>query len=391
MNFYSVDGSSYDNQVYQNFNNMSIETFENTEYNNSSNSDEQYQCSDKFGINGESIISVHDISVDACKKSCVHDINCMGFDYDNDKKSCNIYKGVTSLDKENSNGFFCVKKDGKPCNNLKLMDPSQIEDMEKKSEDKVYKSVYEDLLNKYSEKLDSLRTLAEQNEILSGRFSELEDELKNLDGRFKENKILSTEVFENKNLANLIKSENDNLKNEIKNFSNKEKELKDKLEKKCDKENIYVDLECFLTNMDNLKNHANNMMIDLGVLISNIKSCSYVAKNKDLANMKKMDESKPTNNALDILIGNIEVPKPVQINLPGVVISEDIEDNMKDIVNMGNRIGNTVGIIGNNSNGKESFQNVDPEFDFKWFSSDLLIVVVIVFILYFIIFQRKKN
>lgn len=362
MNFYSVDGSSYDNQVYQNFNNMSIETFENTEYNNSSISDEQYQCSDKFGINGENIIGVHDISVDACKKSCIHDMNCMGFDYDNDKKNCNLYKSVSSLDKSNPNGFFCVRKDGKPCDNLKVMEPKQ---MEKFSEDKIYKSVYEDLLNKYSEKLDSLRTLTEQNDFLTSRFSELQDELKNLDGRFDENKMLSKEVLENKNLANLIKSENDNLKNEIKNFNIKEKELKDELEKKCEKENIFVDLECFLTNMDNLKNHANNMMIDLGVLISNIKSCSYVAKNKDYVNIK-MSESKPTDVALDALIGNIKVPKPEEVNLPGV--------NDK-----------------RGGDNKESFGNIDPKFDFKWFSSDLLIVIVIVFILYFIIFQRKKN
>ncbi len=379
MNFYSVDGSSYDNQVYQNFNNMSIETFENTEYNNSSFSDEQYQCSDKFGINGESIISVQDISVDACKKSCVHDINCMGFDYDNDKKSCNLYKSVTSLDKSNSNGFFCVRKDGKPCNDLNI-----VEQMEKKSEDKVNKSVYENMLNKYSEKLDSLRTLAEQNEFLTSRFSELENGLRNLDGRFSENKILSKEVFENRNLANIIKSENDNLKSEINNFGIKERELKEKLEKKCDKENIFVDLECFLTNMDNLKNHANNMMIDLGVLISNIKSCSYVAKNKDFVDMKKIAESKPTDSSLDALVGNIKVPKPEEINLPGMVIPTD-----KDKI--GER-GDNIGDRRNNmKDRKESFGNVDPEFDFKWYSGDLLIVVVIVFILYFIIFQRKKN
>ena len=91
-----------------------------------------------------------------------------------------------------------------------------------------------------------------------------------------------------------------------------------------------------------------------------------------------IDSSKPTNAALDALIGNIKLPKPEQINLPGVSMSKDNEEDMRD------RRGDARGR-------RESFGNVDPEYDFKWFSGDLLIVVVIVFILYFIIFQRKKN
>ncbi len=364
MNFYSVDGSSYDNQVYQNFNNMQIEQFENTEYNNSSISDDKYQCSDKFGINGQSLITLKDISVDACKKSCVDDLNCVGFDFNNKDKTCNLYKNVTSLDKPNPDGYFCIKKDSGDCNN-------QMVNSDDKTEAKVYKTAYEDLISKYAEKLDSLKIISEQNEILNKRFSEFENEIKNMDEKFMENKNIAEQLSHNKKLANLIESENMNLKNEIMNFDRKEKELRDKLKERCDKENIYIDLGCFLSNMETLKNHATDMMVDLGILVSNIKACAYQAK-KDYKPNKKSDQI--TDVTLDSLVNKIIVPKPEEISMNTTTTT-----NMSNMSNM------------SNVSTKETFRNVGPDYDFKWFSGDLLIVVVIIFLLYFIIFHKKKN
>ncbi len=371
MNFYSVDGSSYDNQVYQNFNNMQIEQFENTEYNNSIISDDKYQCSDNFGINGQSLTTLKDISVDACKKSCTDDLNCVGFDFNNKDKTCNLYKNVTSLDKQNPEGSFCIRKDSGDCNDRK--DQMTNSDIDNKTEAKVYKSAYEDLINKYSEKLDSLKTIAEQNEILNKRFSEFENEIKNIDEKFMENKNISEQLSHNKNLANLIESENINLKNEIMNFDRKEKELRDKLKERCDKENIYVDLRCFLSNMDTLKNHATDMMIDLGILVSNIKSCAYQAKKDFKPNNKK--EDKIYDVTLDSLVDKIMIPKPEEISINSTTNMPKME-NMENLQNLLKT---------------ENFGNVESEYNFKWFSGDLLIVIVIIFLLYFIIFHKKKN
>ena len=56
-------------------------------------------------------------------------------------------------------------------------------------------------------------------------------------------------------------------------------ELRDKIEKmRTDHEGIFVDLNCFMNNIEVLKHHTDNMMIDLSILLSNVKSCSYVKK-----------------------------------------------------------------------------------------------------------------
>jgi hypothetical protein len=46
----------------------------------------------------------------------------------------------------------------------------------------------------------------------------------------------------------------------------------------CKPDTIFVDLPCFMNKMDVLKNHSDNLMIDLQLLITNLKSCSYVKK-----------------------------------------------------------------------------------------------------------------
>jgi hypothetical protein len=229
MNFHSVDGSPYDNQVYQNFNNMNVELFENTDYNNSSVSDKDYQCSDNLSLDGDNLVTFNDISVDTCKRSCLYDINCVGFDYDKNKKTCSLFKKISSLDKSNPNGLFCIRKDDE---HIKSDDIDN-------SPDSIYKSVYEDLINKYSEKLDTLKIMSEQNNLLTKKFSKLEDELKNITDKFSDNNSLNNKISENKNFANQIQAENENLKNQINQYANMEKELKNKLESKYDQENIF--------------------------------------------------------------------------------------------------------------------------------------------------------
>jgi hypothetical protein len=73
---------------------------------------------------------------------------------------------------------------------------------------------------------------------------------------------------------------------------------------------IFVDLGCFLNKMETLKNHSDNLMVDLQLLISNLKSCSYIKKMEQKNNIlnnpfKPIDDSnmEPDNNY------NSNVPK----------------------------------------------------------------------------------
>ena len=71
--------------------------------------------------------------------------------------------------------------------------------------------------------------------------------------------------------------------------------------------NIYVDLNCFMKNIDMLKNHSSNTMIDLDVLLGNIKGCSYVNKNKNSDEMTmdiKQDSIKIMNRSANVLIND---------------------------------------------------------------------------------------
>jgi hypothetical protein len=380
MNFYSVDGSSYDNQVYQSCNNMMIESFENIQYNNSTNSDDKYQCSDNYRLSGDNMLTINNTTVDICKKSCASDVNCVGFDYDNNSKQCRIYKNVSSLNNQDPNSFFCIRKDIGSCatgdngsSNLPITvnlttgtEPTR--NTSNNTDNQLQHDSYIDLLNKYNEKLDELKNISINAEEIGNRFNELSDELKTIDGKIIDNKEFNDRLFENNNLVNLIKSENEILKKEISHYSDMEKELRDKLDEKCDKDKIYIDLGCFLANMDNLKNHADNMMIDLGVLVANIKTCAYLAKDSATVTTPKPVE---TVNVVD----QIKIPKPEEVVLqkPNIPLPG-------------------MGLKPGNQDKREKFENVGPEYTgFNWFSTDLLIAIFIVFIFWIIIFQRKKN
>jgi len=77
--------------------------------------------------------------------------------------------------------------------------------------------------------------------------------------------------------------------------------------KQYEKNNIYVDLSCFMNNMKKLENHTNNSLIDMSLLTSNLKSCSYVKKTKIAEN--------DSGSLVDKLSKNLEVPNQGSVSL----------------------------------------------------------------------------
>src|SRR3990167_3874554 len=82
---------------------------------------------------------------------------------------------------------------------------------------------------------------------------------------------------------------------------------------------IYVDLDCFMKNINILYNRTDNMMIDLSLLLSNIKTCSYVKKTlgnfkSEIGSKDKMD----SNQLLEQISSKINIPQPNMVKLKNV-------------------------------------------------------------------------
>jgi hypothetical protein len=120
---------------------------------------------------------------------------------------------------------------------------------------------------------------------------------------------------------------------------------------------IYVDLNCFLKNIEVLKNRTDDLMIDLDLLITNIKSCSYVKKDttSTAANKTSLEPS---------VVKLVNIPTNVVVSAP---ISQG-SANVVDII-------------------KEPFDNLSKKS--IWGIKDLLVIIVICFIIYLLFSQKK--
>ena len=154
-----------------------------------------------------------------------------------------------------------------------------------------------------------------------------------------------------------------------------EMNIKDKLEKiKKDQDGIFVDLNCFMNNINVLKNHSDNMMIDLSLLLSNVKSCSYVKKSSKKSNIDlgKQTPEQIVNN----ITSKIEIPSPDIVKLQSMNSTTSIPS-----ANLTSH-GQVLGII------KEPFDSETNTKNNDWDSYDLIKIVILVIILALLIFRK---
>ena len=65
-------------------------------------------------------------------------------------------------------------------------------------------------------------------------------------------------------------------------------------ENKLHPSEVYVDMQCFLGNMDKLKQHSKDMMINYDVLMSGVDSCTYMNTDSSLEGIEKKEEFEGT-------------------------------------------------------------------------------------------------
>ena len=139
---------------------------------------------------------------------------------------------------------------------------------------------------------------------------------------------------------------------------------------------IYVDLKCFMNNIEILKNHSDNMMIDLSLLAANIKSCSYIKKREVKKEIPKNESE--ASHLINHLASEIKIPKPNVVKLhnvqANVLVSSPSENS--------NGYGTVLEII------KEPFESETTENN-NWY--DFIRIVILVIILVLLIFGNKKK
>ena len=147
--------------------------------------------------------------------------------------------------------------------------------------------------------IKNLRENIKQQELINNYDSDVMNQMQD------NNEMLNKELVKSRMMDNNVLNEesmNENNKNMyLETMAKKKQGVKSK------NKNIYVDLNCFMKNIDMLKNHSSNTMIDLDVLLGNIKGCSYVNKDKNFDEMTmdiKQDNIKIMNRSANVLIND---------------------------------------------------------------------------------------
>ena len=275
MSFYYLDQNINSvNSPFENFGfndkKFNLENFESMPPVDKENSDGSYQCSDNVQITGNVIgSSIPNTTLSNCKSECKAEGSCVGFDFDNSSSSCTLKNTITDLTSTKQNNVMCVKKTSSACKVTTQVDPA-----------------------------------TEAEYIINGNS---EQETKPVGPKIPPGIIIPTVVptpmpgpVPNPTPVpvpyNPILPPNSGPTPPpvTKPIPKPTAPLKSNT---CKADTIFVDLSCFMNKMDVLKNHSDNLMIDLQLLITNLKSCSYVKK----INKKKLffgdNPFKPINSA----------------------------------------------------------------------------------------------
>jgi hypothetical protein len=216
----------FENTGFNNkFNLDNYENFSNVPEVDSVNSDNMFQCSNNVQITGNVIGNpIQSSSLDDCKTQCKSNSSCVGFDFSN--STCVLKNTISDLSDKKPNNLMCVKKTASSCNVKSSVDPA----------------------------IEAERAIGLKN-----------DKMRIANSVNSANMSSKPETMAV--LANAVNGEN------LLNSKPTSTEKQD-----CKLDTIYVDLSCYLNKMEGLKNHSEDLMVDLQLLIRNLKSCSYVKK-----------------------------------------------------------------------------------------------------------------
>lgn len=254
MSFYYLDqNTKNNNSLFENFGfndkNFSFENFETMPPIDTQNTDSSYQCSDNVQITGNSIgSSIPNSTVAECKAQCKSESGCLGFDFDNSSSSCTLRNSITDLTSTKQNNVMCVKKTSSACKVPSYVNP------EKEAQN---------IINEQEQQQEQEQRASAPN-IPGVPTPTTGGNTNPTPAPAPSPKPIPTPIAPEKIIKN-----------------------------SCKPDTIYVDLPCFLNKMNVLQNHSENLMIDLQLLITNLKACSYIRK--PVRKQKVSNPFKPIN------------------------------------------------------------------------------------------------
>ena len=363
MNYYSLNGSKIDssNNLFEN--KPIYETFNNTQTQNKSSpldnsiedddefasvpttksnaTDTNFQCSDGYDVKGSNLGNQNKNSTLAeCKTMCANAGNdCIGFNFNNKNNVCTLKKNASSMD-NNNNSTLCIKKSAGEAGCK---------------------------VNTNQNNSDSVKAFNELDSIFN------ENESQNLIEQNENTNIESIYPMEVPQMVNNEISNND-LMSETESENNSETVPETNMSN--NPPGVYIDMDCFMKNINVLQNRSDNMMIDLSLLLSNIKTCSYVKKNTTDNKLKHKGKMN-SKELIEQITSKINIPQPDTVKLNNVKANVMVSDGQNvpaQILEISKEPFDTNSETSSNS--------------YNWNYKDLVLIVIIVIIIYLLIFRK---
>lgn len=423
MNFYSLDGSKMDSnnlfenkQIYENFNNIGSQQNKSSSLDNAIDEDEEFasvptskssatdtnfQCSDGYVVKGSNLGNeFKNSNLNDCKKMCVSaGTDCIGFNFNTKNNVCTLKKNASSMD-NNNNSTLCIKKSA---GNAGCKVNTNQQNKNRSDTIKAFNEL-DSIFNEQSNPTNSANSANSANSTNST----------NQPNQPNQNQNQNTVPGSTPNSINPNSSSNTNTNTsypmDIPVVETVQENLLDtgietKMENKTmsgpnmgnNPPGVYVDLDCFMKNINVLQNHTDNMMIDLSLLLSNIKSCSYVKKTLSDSTMpknKKMD----SKQLLEQITSKINIPQPDTVQLKNikadVLVSSgaNTPSQILEVAKEPNVLMNLPSLIAlstndNTTKSTEPF-TTDETKSSNWDYKDLVLIVIIGVLIYLLVFRK---
>jgi len=419
MNFYSLDGSKNDSnnlfgskQIYERFDNTQNKTQNNTQNNSksldnfiddgeefasvpttkSNATDNNYQCSDGYNVKGTTLNQdYNNVSLVDCKNMCTSsNTDCIGFNYDNSKKICTLKKDATALADADTFSTLCIKKSAGN-SGCKVNNKSVDNNIKAFNE---LDSIFINQTNNVAPNTIQPNTMqpntmqpntVQPNTVQPGMdTNKYPMEIPSI--------TVNKDIVEPTTSTNSNPSTNPNLNpNPNPNTTGSTNENKPNMGN--NPSGVYVDLDCFMKNINVLQNHTDNMMIDLSLLLSNIKTCSYVKKTSSSSKVSSnpnpsLSPSKMnTTQLIEQITSKIDIPEPDVVKLKNIkadiLITEPNSTFPTQLLEVSKEPfeSNFESYFGSNTVlGTTTLNN--------WNYQDLVLIVILVILIYLLIFRE---
>ena len=364
--------------------------------------DNNFQCSDGYNVKGTTLNKdYNNVSLADCKNMCTTSgTDCIGFNYDNSKKVCTLKKDASSLMNANSSSTLCIKKSAGNANCKVINNNNQTVDNTIKAFNEL-DSIFNNQTQPEYNQTNNMPTgnmptgnmptgNMPTGNIPTGNMPTGNMPTNNMPtgnmptGNMPTGNIPTGNMPTGMNTSNEYPmpipsiTVNKDIQMEMETETNSNSSINEnKPNMGNNPPGVYVDLDCFMKNINVLQNHTDNMMIDLSLLLSNIKTCSYVKKTS--VDSKVSPSKINTTQLIEQITSKINIPEPDVVKLKNIkadiLVTEPNSNSPSQLLEVS----------------KEPFESSTKSKttkSYNWSYQDLVMVVILVILIYLLIFRE---